>query len=254
MEQNKTSFEIDLLALLYYFWKKLPVIIAATLLFGVAGLLWNIFLVTPQYTASTRIFVLNRSNQNAVASSDYQVSNYMVSDYRELIKGRNLTGEVISKLDLKMSSGTLSNKISVSTPQNTRIVQINVTDADPAQAALLANTVREVAITQLTDIMKVDAATTIYEAEIPMAPSSPNVAKNTVLMAVLGCAIVLLLYTIVFSADRRIRTEEDVERYLGIGTLGIIPDSVPEKKTKKTDPTGTSQRPPRANPGNPRAR
>lgn len=234
MEQNRsTAIEIDLLALLRYVWKRTVWIAAVTVVFGLAGLLWNSLFVTPTYTAATRIFVLNRTNSNAIVSSDYQISNYMISDYRELIKGRNLTAEVIDRLDLAMSSDALSAKISVSVPDNTRFLQISVTDTEPERAARIADAVREVAITQLTEIMKVDAAATVYAAAVPTSQSGPNVMRNAAAAAAVGCALALGVSAVAFVQDKVIRTEEDVQRWLGIATLGSIPDADSYKKANR---------------------
>ena len=78
---------------------------------------------------------------------------------------------------------------------------------------------------QIKQIMDVDAVQTVYEAEVPQEPSGPNTMKNTALAGILGLVIAVGIYVVIFIMDDTIRTEEDVTRYLGLGTLGVIPVS-----------------------------
>lgn len=221
--ENQKEFEVDLLGLFYYLRKHISIILAATAIFALASFLVSAFFIEPEYTASTRVYVLSRSNNQNLVSSDFSVSNYMIKDYAVLITGQNVTDKVIEKLGLQMSSGSLARKISVSAQDNTRVLQISVSDTDPQRAAQIANCVREEATVQIKQIMDVDAVNMVYEAKVPAAPSAPNVGKNTIVWASIGLGVALAVLVAIFILDDAIRTEKDVERYLGLGTLGIIP-------------------------------
>ncbi len=217
--------KIDLVELLLYLKKKLGIVVVVFVLSAVIGFVYSHFFITPMYTASTRAYVLNRSNENTVVYSDLQLSSQLLNDYKVLITGQNVTKEVISDLGLNMTPGQLSGKINVTAPNDTRVLQISVTDENPQRAADIANVVREVASQQIKEIMDVDAVNLIYEAEVPGNPSSPNVKRNTMLAALVGFAVSVGIFTCIFFMDDTIRTEEDVERYLGLSTLGVIPIS-----------------------------
>lgn len=235
---NHKDFEIDLMALLHYLKKRIFFLLAVFLVVGLVSFVINQYFTTPQYTATTRVFILNRSNESTLISSDFTMSNYMINDYKVLITGRNVTDKVVEQLGLDMSSSALAGKISVSMEDNTRILQINATDTDPQRAADIANCVREVASTQIKEIMDVDAINLVYAAVAPRTASSPNVRMNTLVAALIGLAIATGVLTVIFVMDDTIRTEEDVERYLGLGTLGVIPMSddlaADKRKTART--------------------
>lgn len=225
MRPKKEETEIDLLELFFYLKKKILVILAVFLICAVSGFIGTKLFITPEYTTDTRMYVLNRSNENNMVSSDFQVATYVMNDYKALITGQNVTKEVITRLGLNMKPSELSAKIKVTSPENTRVLQVNITDKDPQLAADIANTVREVASAQIKQIMDVSAVQTVYEAEVPQSPSGPNVMRNTILAAVLGLLAVIGIYSVLFIFDDSIRTEDDVTRYLGLGTLGVIPMS-----------------------------
>ncbi len=242
MNNEQDEIQIDLVALLLHLRKKLWIIVAATLVCAVVGFAVSQFLMTPQYTASTRMYVLNRSSDSTVVSSDFQISNYMVSDYQELIVGRNVTSAVIEQLNLDLTDAQLKSKITVSSPSNTRFIQIDVEDADPQMAAKIADSVREQASSQLTSIMMVDAVTTVYEAEVPVKPTSPNVTRNALLGGLVGMVIAVGIFSVLFIMDDHIRNEDDVERYLGLSTIGVIPVmkelNAPSKAAREPKKTG----------------
>lgn len=223
--ENQNEIEIDLIDLLYYLKKKLWIIVAAFVLCAALGAVFTTFFMEDEYTAKTRIYVLNRSSETNVSSSDYSISNYMINDYKILITGENVTKAVIEKLDLEDTPSQLAGKISVSAIDNTRVLQITVVDNKPQRAANIANCVREVAAQQLQAIMNVDAVNLIYEAEAPLHKSGPSLTKNTALAAVLGMVAAIGVLVVIYILDDTIRTEEDVERYLGLSVLGVIPIS-----------------------------
>lgn len=223
--ETKHETEINLVELFFYLRKRIIVIAAVVVFFAIIGFLGTALFSTPEYTASTRIYVLNRADEANVQYTDLQVSAYLLKDYQVLITGKNVTKAVINKLQLNMSPSQLASMISVTAPDNTRILQIGITDTDPQRAALIANTVREEAAVQLKQIMQVNAVTLVYEADVPTAPSSPSAGRNAILAAAIGLVVIVGILTLLHIWDDTIRTEEDAERYLGLSTLGVIPQS-----------------------------
>ncbi|MCD8356306.1 MAG: Wzz/FepE/Etk N-terminal domain-containing protein [Clostridia bacterium] len=223
--ENQNFAEINLLDLLFYIRKKIWIPAVAVVVCSAIVFVISSFVLTPSYTASTRIYILNRSEGTAVNYSDIQSSTQLANDYEALITGRNVTAEVIKDLDLDISNAELAGKIKVTNQEDTRIMQINVTDSDPELAAKLANKIRDVAQQQIVDIMEIDAVNVVYAADVPTSPSAPNTKKNVILAAGIALVLSLCALTVLFVADDTVKTEEDAERYLQLATLGTIPYS-----------------------------
>lgn len=221
--ENQNEMELDLLELFHYLKKKLWLIGAAFLVCAVVGFAVSQLLMAPKYTAATRMYVLNRTSEANVVYADIQTSTYLLNDYKVLITGENVTTEVIRMLGLNDTPRQLEGKIKVTAPDNTRVLQINVTEKDPVLAADIANCVRDVAAAQIEEIMDVDAVKLVYPAAVPENPSSPNVMLNTMIAAAFGVFLSVFVLVVAFMLDDTIRTEEDVARYLGLSTLGVIP-------------------------------
>ena len=225
MDRQYDKYEIDLVDLLYYLKKKIFIIIAVVLVCAVIGCLYSVFFVTPEYTAEARLYVRNQNDGEAINSTNLQISTYLLQDYKVLITGKNVTEEVIGRLQLNMAPAALAAKIKVTAPENTRILQISVTDFDAQRAADITNTVCDVAAAQIESIMSVDAVKQIYSADVPQASSGNGIGRNTGLGFALGLIVSVAVLVVLYIFDDTIKTEEDVERRLGLTVLGVIPDS-----------------------------
>lgn len=225
METRNNELTIDLWELFDSFLKRKWIIAVVLILAMLLGAVYTAFFVEDTYTANTRMYVLNRSSEAYISSSDYSVSSYMIKDYEVLITGQNVADEVIKRLNLDISAGRLMNMISVKSVDNTRVLQISVVDTDPQRAADIANCVQQVASEQIKEIVNVEAVNLVYEAKVPQNKSGPSLVKNTTLAALLGVLLCVGALTVIYVLDDSIRTEEDVERYLGLSVLGVVPVS-----------------------------
>ncbi|MGR1496595.1 capsular biosynthesis protein CpsC, partial [Streptococcus agalactiae] len=58
----------------------------------------------------------------------------------------------------------------------------------------------------------------------PKAPSSPNIKKNVLIGFIVGAGLSTIVLVIMGILDDRVNTEEDIEKVLGLTSLGIVPD------------------------------
>jgi capsular exopolysaccharide synthesis family protein len=65
----------------------------------------------------------------------------------------------------------------------------------------------------------------VQAATVPTSPSSPKVARNTIIGAVLGLAIGLGVALLIQRFDRRLRDRDELQESFGLPLLGTIPDS-----------------------------
>ncbi len=225
MKENK-EIGIDVVQLFKVLWKKkiaiiLTAIVAALLAFGVSS-----FVLTPEYSSTTRIYVVNRNqSENAgLTNQDLQAGTYLVKDYKEIILSQDVLEKVISNLKLEQSGKGLSKKIQVTVPVDTRIVSIVVKDDQPEEASRIANALREVAAEKIIKVTRVSDVTTLEEARPALTPSSPNIRRNTLLAFLAGGAVMVILILLLELLDDRVKRPEDVEEVMQVALLGIIPD------------------------------
>ncbi|AME08872.1 MULTISPECIES: Wzz/FepE/Etk N-terminal domain-containing protein [Gemella] len=232
MNNNEQDFvQIDILFLLRKLWSQKLVIAVISLTFTVVALAYSLFVATPKYQSTTKVYVVNQKNDNkAITTQDVQLGTLLVKDYKEIILSNKVLEDVISQNGLTLSTKTLASKINVDAPKDTRIISISVTDKDPEAASKLANAVKEVSAAKIKEVTKIDDVTTLEEAKPAVVPSSPNIVKNAVLATVLGFIISVLGVILLELLDDRIRRPEDIEEGLDMVLLGIIPDTKGNKK------------------------
>lgn len=77
-EQEK--IEIDVLQLVKVLWKRKWIIVLAALVAGVVSFAYSSFVIKPQYTSTTRIYVVNRNQADkpGLSNQDLQAGAYLV--------------------------------------------------------------------------------------------------------------------------------------------------------------------------------
>lgn len=223
MEQKNDVTEIHLKEIASVLWEKGWLILLAGAALAAAAVLATKLFVTPEYESVTKMYVLNKQDSTTLNSSDLQASAWLTKDYAEIIKSRTVTESVIESLELNMEHEELIEKISVETPVDTRIVTISVMDESPYLAMRIADEVRDAAAEQIQKVMATEAVNVVDEANLPAEQARPSLAKNGVLAGIFGVLAAVVITLALYTANDTIRSREDVERYLKVGTLGVIP-------------------------------
>ncbi|HGA1368845.1 TPA: YveK family protein [Streptococcus suis] len=222
--QEMNTIEIDILLLLKTIWRK-KFLIIITALFG-AGIafIYSSFLVTPQFDSTTRIYVVSQNVEAGagLTNQELQAGTYLVKDYKEIILSQDVLSRVKTELGL---TEDISNKISVSIPVDTRIVSISVRDADPNEAARIANSLRAFAAQKIVEVTKVSDVTTLEEAVPAEQPSTPNTKRNILLGLLAGGILATGLVLAMEVLDDRVKRPQDIEEVMGLTLLGVVPDS-----------------------------
>lgn len=244
MEQNLSEEkEIDLVALFMALWSRMYLIVMSVIAGASVAIFISVTLLTPKYQSDTSIYVLNKQAGNALTYSDLQTGSQITKDYTELIKSRTVMEAVIDKLSLNekysdmsgINYRSLASMVTVSNKSDTRIIFITITDTDPFRARNIANAVRDAAAEHIKKVTDTEAVTVVDYAGIPMSPIGPNIKKNALMGSVFGfilsCAIIVLLHL----TNDTIKTPDDVQKYLAVSVLGVIPfnDDFVEKKRRR---------------------
>lgn len=223
-EQN--TMEIDVFHLLKILWKRKILIALVAIVAGALAFAYSAFIVKPEFTSTTRIYVVNRNqgDKPGLTNQDLQAGSYLVKDYREIILSQDVLEKVTSNLKLDLSPKALASKIKVTVPVDTRIVSISVNDRVPEEASRIANSLREVAAEKIISITRVSDVTTLEEARPAIAPSSPNIRRNTIIGLLGGTVFMVIAILIVELVDTRVKRPEDIEDVMQIALLGVVPN------------------------------
>lgn len=223
MENKNNEAEIDLLELFYAVKKRFLIIVAVGILFaGIAGA-YTHFMIAPTYQSTATVLVLSKET-TLTSIADLQLGTYLANDYEILITSRQVLEKVIKKANLDMSYQALEGKISINNPEGTRILELTVTDTDPARAKKIVDELAEVSSEYIGDKMEVIPPKVIEEGEAHGGQIGPNMKRNVLLGLLLGLAFSGGIVVLLTLMDDSIKTEDDISKYLGTPTLASVPD------------------------------
>lgn len=222
-EKQADVIEIDLLELFFVLLHKLVWIILIGGIVAGATFAVTEFALPPIYESTTKIYILNKQDNGSVTYSDVQIGTQLTKDYAELVKSRSVLDAVIQDMNLGMKYNQLLKKVKITTPTDTRILAITVEDENPVLAMQMADKIREVAAVHITNVMDIEAVNVVENANLPEMKSKPHVVRSTLIGGMLGAFVVCVIILIKYIMDDTIKTTEDVEKYLQLSTLAMIP-------------------------------
>lgn len=197
-----------------------------------AGALGLSLAQTPIYSATTQLFV---SVQGGASSSDLlQGANFtrqQVTSYTQIATSPLVTEPVIDDLGLDENTASLGARVQATSPPNTSLISITVSDENPAIAAAIANAIagqfKEVIADLETPSGGGDSAvkvSIVRDAASPSEPSSPNIPLNVALGLLAGIALGVSIAVLREVLNTRVRTDADVARVTDTSVIGTIPD------------------------------
>lgn len=228
--QNRRGSALEIKEYILIIRKRLTLIIAITLVSTfIAGIL-SFYILPPIYKATVTLFAGRSTNSDGSNDSiqalynDVLLGQQLVKDYREIAVSRTVLERVIKELNLRMTPEQLSNMVSVDLKNDTRILMINIESKSPKFAATVANKLAEVFIEAVQRIMKIENVQIVDKAVIPDKPEKPKKLLNIVVAFVLGLMVGVGIAFFIEYLDNTIKTPDDVEKYLELPVLAVIPD------------------------------
>ncbi len=217
--------EIDLRELFYIILQKWWVIVLFVVVSVTITAFVTMNLITPMYESKATLFIGKESSSLGgldLSLGDIQFDRNLVSDYRELIKTRLVTTEVINSLGLDITVTQLTENLDISIISDSRFMHIKYQDPNPQLATIIANRLSEELIDKAVDIVGVQNVQMVDYAIESNNPVSPRLYLNLAISFVLGGMLGLFVVFLLHMLDNTIKREEDLEK-LGLSVLGIVP-------------------------------
>ncbi len=217
---------IDLKNFFYIIKKRIKLILIMTIACTLISGILNFFIIKPTYEASASI-VIGKSDNDPNNKSQYNYNDIMmfqklVKTYAEIGKSRAVAENASAKLK-NISADKLESIINV-TPQNdTQIVEFKVKNNSPQEAYLIMNAVTDAFIQESKRIYPTGSIQVMDGAKIPQRPIKPNKTLNVAIAFFIGLVASLGLTFALEYMDSTLKTEENINRYLDIPVIGIIP-------------------------------
>ncbi|MFA5524148.1 MAG: Wzz/FepE/Etk N-terminal domain-containing protein [Tissierellales bacterium] len=222
--------EIELRELFYIILRKFWIIVLVTILSLVTSGVVSYFVLDSEYETFTTLMLIKPNTSiganETIQYNDVLLNQKLVATYGEIVKSRIVSSEVIENLGLEMTPEQLKNKVEVSLVKDTEIIKIVVSDNNPELATTIANEIASVFRKNVVEFMKIENVKVIDKAEVPTRPIKPRPMLNMAIAGVLGIMLSVFLVFLLDYMDNTIKTPSDVEGYLNLPIIGMIPKTI----------------------------
>ena len=103
-QMQSDEIEIDLVELIGVLMSRLWMIIIFGALAGIITFLLCVYVITPKYESTTKMYIINRQSNETLTYSDLQTGTQLTKDYQELVTSRPVLDEVRSELSLDIDN------------------------------------------------------------------------------------------------------------------------------------------------------
>lgn len=212
---------VDLAGMFFRILEKFWIIlVSAAVCATVMGVLAGNSVMT--YSATSKLYIVNKDS-SGVNISDLQLGTVLTLDYQEVFKTWEVHEMVIEELDLPYSYQQMQSMLTISNPEETRILYITVSNPDAKMAAKIANAYAKAAKTFITNTMEGVEPSDFSIALEPSVGSGANVGSSAVIGFVGGGVLAVAILAFLFVLDNRPRSPEAIQQYGGIPTLSVFP-------------------------------
>ena len=230
--QLDDEIEIDLWELFQILLKNWLWILLSILGCAILGLLITMFLITPKYRAEATMIVNTRQDQTATVTNDQITSaQKLVDTYSIIIRSRRVIAPIMEKLNIEDEYEDFVETILVESVNDTQVMSIQVENKDPEIALQVVQEIVDRAPGAIISTVEAGSVNVVSEpyvnSEVPVSPSK---LKNTAIAAFIGLFISSGAFLLIAFLDNTFKSEEDIQKQLGLVTIGIIPTTESCKK------------------------
>lgn len=233
---EKQEQDFDIRDVFNYLLGKVWLILLAMICFAVIAIVFA-STVTPLYKSSSTLFITSthESTNNASQSlTNWNVGKQLAVTSPELVT-LDFCNDVADELNANseftkkygyVNGSLIHSYITVTSDEDTCIVKFTATTPSKELSADVVNAVTQSFDKYVKKFMNTDTIrTAIAQSGMPPASDSNiHIGRNAIIGAILGAVFSCVVLIVVFMFDDKIKTADDVDRYLNLSVLGVIPE------------------------------
>ncbi|MGE5627294.1 MAG: YveK family protein [Solirubrobacterales bacterium] len=219
------SLAADIRKFYYVIKARIILIISITLLCAIASGVLSFYVLKPVYQAQISVIVGKpQSTDKSQQYTDVIMYQNLVKTYTEIAKSRIVAESAVQKLDFSITADDIQSAVTISSKEGTQILYIKAESIDASHAVQIVNAITSAFIDQSKRVYPTGGDIQVMDtAQYPKAPVKPRKSVNIAIAVLLGLILSTTLAFVLEYIDRTIKDEEDVEKYLGLPVVGIIP-------------------------------
>ncbi len=191
---------------------------------------------SPVYSSTATVVLIGETTGDEFDinqfANDYNIATRIMAECKYLMKSRRVLNAVGEDLNIKNGYGALNGRVVIENLEDTRVINITATASSPETAKKIADSVAEKGIVEIQSVFNYDRLRVFEEGSLNRTPSNGISMTTYLLFGIIAGGGVYAVFLLMFLFDNYIRTEDDIERYLGLSIIGEIPDANYAKKKR----------------------
>lgn len=223
MEEELT---LDLRDIVHIIQKRMKMIILITLACTLVSGVVSFYVIKPSYESKTSIIVgkPQGTDKSQTEYNDVMLYQKLIQTYQEIATSRVVAEQASLMLDQKYTAEQVQKLITVTPQTDTQILIIKAQSKDPLESVKICSAVSQAFIEQSKVVFPTGGDIQVMDkAIVPVSPVSPNKKMNLAIAFLIGLMGSMGLAFVREMMDRTIKTEDEVERYIGVPIIGMIP-------------------------------
>jgi capsular polysaccharide biosynthesis protein len=223
MEEELT---LDLRDIFHIIMKRIKMIILITLACTLVSGIVSFYILKPTYESHTSIIVgkPEGTSKTQTEYNDVMLYQKLIQTYQEIAKSRVVADQTATILGSEYTAEGIQKAVTVTPQTDTQILIIKAKNDDPVEAAKISSAVSTAFIEQSKIVFPTGGDIQVMDkALVPVSPVSPNKKMNLAIAFFIGLMGSMGLAFVLEMMDRTIKSEDEVERYIGVPVIGMIP-------------------------------
>ena len=227
MENNEVQNALSLSDLWGIFISHMWQIVLVGIVVFVTAFSYAAITYTPEYKSTSTIYILPRSDGKDLTTGDLSIAINTVNDCTEILTSNKVFALVKEELNLvdRIDYRTFKSMISITNEDDSRVLYVSVTAPTPSDAKLIVDALCKIGAEEIVKIMGVDQVNLVDYGTFSENPSNSRFSKMSFVIGFVAALLAYGLSIMIYILDDKINTPDDVEKYLGVSILGIIPDA-----------------------------
>lgn len=227
MKEKRDILEIDLKRVFRVLLIRSWIIVIVAFLLGALSFGYARFMITPEYSASVKLYVNNNyANSPGFSSSQIAAAQNLADTYMVILKSRSIMEEVANHTGLPYDYNQIMGMVSASAINGTEVFQVKVTCENYKHAAQIANAIAEVLPEKITSVVDGSSVRVVDYAVENSSQVSPNYRNYAIRGALIGAVLTAVLIVVMDLTDTSINSEEYLSAvYQELPLLAVIPDA-----------------------------
>ena len=231
-EAQQGSRNLDLQGLLFTILRKYRLILFCALVGAFAMGYYSLYVVTPMYSATCKLYALN-AQEISLNSSILSLGSQLKYDYEEILTTWVVQEKVLQNLQLKDSYEDLSSAVTVKAATNSRIITITATYSDPQKAKDVADVYARVSQKYIAKIMGTDEPSIVSLSLLPTTADNAFSRMDVMKGFLAGMLLPILILAFLYPFNDRVRKQEDIRACVDVPVFAVLPSENGRKRGSK---------------------